>query len=262
MRRVILAFAAFVALYLAAVFVGQRSLLFPRPSVARAPARPADATSFWLVTGAGRVEAWYLPPKIENGAAPLLIYFHGNGEIIDYLPAYFEEPRAWGMAVLLVEFPGYGRSEGAPSEASITAAALSAFDWAARQKHVDASRIVAHGRSLGGAAATFVAAKRPVAALVLESTFTSVRSFAHRFLVPEFFVRDPFDSLALLRTYAGPALLFHGDRDDIIPFAHGEALARAARGGRFHRLSCGHNDCPAQWAAIRGFLIEHSIVRA
>lgn len=261
MRRVILAFFAFVALYLGAVFVGQRSLLFPRPGLARAPARPADATSSWLATSAGRVETWYLPPKTESDPAPLLIYFHGNGEVIDYLPAYFDEPRSWGMAVMLVEYPGYGRSEGAPSEASITSAALAAFDWAARQKHIDASRIVAHGRSLGGAAATIVAAKRPVAALVLESTFTSVRSFAHRFLVPEFFVRDPFDSLSLLRTYAGPTLLFHGDRDEVIPFEHGEALARAARRGRFHRLGCGHNDCPAQWAVIRGFLLEHSILR-
>lgn len=262
MRRVIVALVAFITLYLAIVFVGQRSLLFPRPSPAHAPARPPDAISVSLTTSAGRVEAWYLPPRARRGPAPILIFFHGNGEIIDYLPPYFDEPRAWGVAVLLVEFPGYGRSQGAPSEASIASAALAAYDWSVRQEHVDAARVVAHGRSLGGAAATILAAHRGVRALVLESTFTSVRSFAHRFFVPEFFVRDPFDNLALLKQYAGPTLLFHGDRDEVIPFEHGELLARAAQRAQFHRLSCGHNDCPEQWAVIREFLVANSILPA
>jgi hypothetical protein len=97
---------------------------------------------------------------------------------------------------------------------------------------------------------------------VLESTFTSVRSFAHRFFVPQFFVRDPFDSLSMLEAYAGPTLVFHGDRDEVIPFEHGQQLARAARRGQFHRLSCSHNDCPEQWAVIREFFVTNSILPA
>jgi fermentation-respiration switch protein FrsA (DUF1100 family) len=243
-----------IALYSVAVFVGQRALLFPRPGVGGVPSRPLDAQQIWFGTEGARVEAWYLPPRPHLGAAPLVIYFHGNGELIDFLPADFDLPRAWGLGVLLVEFPGYGRSDGTPSQASIGATARSAYDWAIEQPEVDGSRIVAYGRSLGGASAAILAATRPAAALVLESTFTSVRSFAHGLFVPEFMVRDPFDSLSLVRTYARPVLVFHGERDEVVPFDHGQQLAAAARLAEFHRLPCGHNDCPKQWPVIRKFL--------
>ena len=95
---------------------------------------------------------------------------------------------------------------------------------------------------------------------MLESTFTSVRSFAHGLLVPEFIVRDPLDSLSLLASYRGPALLFHGERDQIVPFDHGQQLARAARLGELHPLPCGHNDCPKQWGTIRKFLAAHDVL--
>jgi fermentation-respiration switch protein FrsA (DUF1100 family) len=190
----------------------------------------------------------------------VLVYFHGNGELIDYLPSDLDEPRSFGLGVLLVEYPGYGRSEGAPSEASITATALAAFDWTQAQAHVDPRRVVAYGRSLGGAAATIVASRRNSAALVLESTFTSVRSFAHGLLVPEFIVRDPLDNLSLLPNYAGPTLIFHGERDEIIPFVHGQQLARAARSGELHPLPCGHNDCPRPWAVVRKFLLARGVL--
>jgi fermentation-respiration switch protein FrsA (DUF1100 family) len=188
------------------------------------------------------------------------VYFHGNGELIDFLPSEFDELRSFGLGVFLVEYPGYGRSEGAPSEASITATALAAFDWTQVQAHVDPRRVVPYGRSLGGAAATIVAARRNSAALVIESTFTSVRSFAHGLLVPEFIVRDPFDSLSLLADYRGPTLIFHGERDEIIPFVHGQQLASTARLGELHPLPCGHNDCPRPWATVRKFLTTHGVL--
>lgn len=95
--------------YVGAMLAFQRRLLFPRPPVAHAPARPEDANQVWLTTPAGQVEAWYLPPVGEAAArAPTIVFFHGNGELIDVLPPDFEEPRRWGVGVLLVEFPGYG----------------------------------------------------------------------------------------------------------------------------------------------------------
>jgi hypothetical protein len=93
-----------------------------------------------------------------------------------------------------------------------------------------------------------------VAALVLQSTFTSVRSFAWRYLMPPFLVRDPFDNLAAVRGFTGPVLVIHGRRDGIIPFRHGEALAAAAREGSLVPLECGHNDCPPDWSAYLDIL--------
>jgi fermentation-respiration switch protein FrsA (DUF1100 family) len=105
-----------------------------------------------------------------------------------------------------------------------------------------------------------LAARRRLAGLVLESTFTSVRSFARSFGAPAFLVRDPFDNLAVVRQYQGPLLLLHGSRDDIIAPSHSQALAAAADQAELHLLPCGHNDCPQAWPLIHTFLARHGIL--
>jgi pimeloyl-ACP methyl ester carboxylesterase len=247
--------------YWAALFVSQRALLFPAPPLAGAPPRPNDAEVVWLESAAGAVEAWYLPPLgSARGPAPLLLFTHGNGELIDYWPSEFEEPRRWGLAVLLVEYPGYGRSSGAPSQRSVTATVLAAFDWAYRQRLVDGTRIIAYGRSVGGGAATALASERPVAAMILESTFTSVSVFARRFGAPAFLVRDRFDNLAVVRRFTRPLLILHGEHDEMIPAAQGRALHAAQPASKLHLMPCGHNDCEPPWIAIERFLTEHRLL--
>jgi hypothetical protein len=257
----LLAVVLIIAAYWALLFVGQRSLLFPAPPVAGAPPRPADAEPIWLETSAGRVEAWWLPPTASaTGPCPALIFTHGNGELIDYWPDAFEEPRRWGLGVLLVEYPGYGRSQGRPSERTIRETILAADRWAGEQADIDAARIVPYGRSLGGSAAALLAAERPVPALILESAFTSARAFASQFRAPGFLVRDPLDTLAAVRRYGGPILVLHGDRDEIVPTDHGRALAAASPRATLRLLPCGHNDCPRPWAEIRAFLGAHDLL--
>jgi uncharacterized protein len=239
----------------------QRSLLFPAPPVAGAPPRPQFAEQLWLTTSFGRVEAWYLPP-VGNPAppSPMLLFTHGNGELIDYWPEEFDPPRQLGVAVLLVEYPGYGRSEGSPSETSITEAVLAAYDWAARQAHIDKSRIIPYGRSLGGGAAAILSAKRAVPALILESSFSSVAAFAAGFGAPRFLVRDPFDSVSAIKAFKGPVLILHGDRDDLIPPHHARTLAEAASNATLQFMSCGHNDCPRPWPEVRAFLSRNALL--
>ena len=82
------------------------------------------------------------------------------------------------------------------------------------------------------------------------SCFTSVRSFAIRYLAPSFLIRDPFDNLAVVRDYSGPVLVIHGRIDEIIPFGHGKALHAAARNGKMIAYEAGHNDCPPDWAVF------------
>ena len=250
-----------VVAYWGLLFLAQRAMLFPAPSLAEAPAPPAYAQQVWLAGSAGPVAAWFLPPiPATSTPSPLLIFTHGNAELIDFWPEAFEEPRTWGVAVLLLEYPGYGRSAGRPSEASITHAALAAYDWARANRAVDSRRIVAYGRSLGGGAACRLAAQRPLAAIILESTFTSVRAFAGRFGAPGFLVRDPFDNLAFVREYQGPILLLHGSHDEVIPTQHSRILAAAAPQAELHLLPCGHNDCPQAWTVIHAFLEHHGIL--
>ena len=240
--------------YWGLLFFVQRSMLFPRPPVGGAPPRPPFAEQIWVPASFGRVEAWYLPPLQSSGAAPLLVFTHGNGELIDYWPEEFDAPRGWGLAVLLVEYPGYGRSDGTPSQSSVREAMLAAYDWAAADARVDRSRIIPYGRSLGGGAATLVSLDRAVPALILESAFSSVAAFASGFGAPSFLIRDSFDSVAALKMFKGPTLIVHGDRDDIVPPHHARALAAAARNATLTFKPCGHNDCPRPWADVRAFL--------
>ncbi len=254
--------AVIVAAYWALLFFSQRSMLFPMPPANSGPARPAFAQQVWLSTSAGRVEAWFLPPlgaSVE--AAPLLVFTHGNGELIDFWPEEFEPARRRGIAVLLVEYPGYGRSEGSPSESSITEAVLAAYDWAVQQPRIDRSRIIPYGRSLGGGAAAIVARARPVPALILESAFSSVSAFAAGFGAPQFLLRDRFDSVAAIAAFKGPVLIIHGDRDDIVPPSHARVLANASANVTLRFLPCGHNDCRRPWPEVLGFLAANHLAR-
>lgn len=252
--------AALASVLAAIMFLAQRRVLFPAPAFTNAPL-PDSVELVLLDTERSPAHALFLAPTAGGGGpAPLIIFTHGNAELADYWVDEFDEPRSWGWAALLLEYPGYGRSPGAPSEQSIVSAAGAAFDWARREPRVDANRIVAYGRSLGGGAATWLAANRAPAAVILESAFTSTRPLAAQFGVPAFLVRDPFDSLAALRDYRGPLLVLHGREDRIIPIAHGRALAAGVPGAEFHELPCGHNDCPRPWAQVRAFLLARGLM--
>ena len=247
-----------LAAYWVLLFFTQRSILFPMPPVTGAPPRPPDAEQIWLKTSFGRIEAWYLPAiRSQKGRSPLLVFSHGNGELIDYWPEDFEEPRRWGVAVLLVEYAGYGRSDGSPSQMSITEGMLAAYDWARQHEDVDGSRIIPYGRSLGGGAASALSLERPVPALIFESSFSSVAAFASGFGAPAFLVRDKFDSVSAVGLFKGPILILHGDRDDIVPPHHARTLAAAGHNVTLKFLPCGHNDCPRPWADVRAFLDQH-----
>jgi fermentation-respiration switch protein FrsA (DUF1100 family) len=249
--------------YWALLFVAQRAILFPAPSLAGAPARPADAEQIWLETPSGRVEAWYLRPLgVPAGRAPLLLFTHGNAELIDYWPAEFHLPRRWGLAVLLLEYPGYGRSAGRPTQASVTAAVLAAFDWARGQPHIDAGRVIAYGRSLGGGAAMALAGARPVAAVILESTFARTSDFARQYGAPGLLVRDRFDNVEGVRRLKAPLLILHGIDDRIVPVAHAKALHAAQPASELVLLPCGHNDCSQPWSTIEKFLRRHALLRS
>ena len=158
------------------------------------------------------------------------------------------------MNVLLVEFPGYGHSEGRPTRATIRETFSLAYDWLRDEAQVDTSRIVAWGRSIGGGAATDLALDRPARALVLQSTFSSATRIARELLLPGFLVRDRWDNLRVVAEFGGPMLLMHGPSDEVISFAHAELLASARPGLGVTQISCGHNDCLLAWPEIVGAL--------
>lgn len=264
MLTIFLVIAGFLLLNFAAMYFLQPTFTFPRPPPAAA--RPqalqeARGEALWSEVDGQRVEAWLLPGDAA-GAAPLMIYAHGNGELIDLWADEFAPLRAAGIHVLLVEYPGYGRSGGTPSESSVTAALVAAYDRVAADPRVDARRIVGHGRSLGGGAIAQLAARRPLAALVLESTFTSLRDVVRRYFIPHVLVRNRFDTRGVLAKFRGPVLLLHGQFDEVIPVAHAQALKAASPAAELHVLPCGHNNCPPQWELVLSFLTANGVCRA
>jgi len=245
------------------VYFGQRKLVFPgSQALGSVTPESVGGERIWLDTSGAHTEAWLLPPRAGSG--PLIVYAHGNGELIDHWVEAFEPARARGAAALLVEYPGYGRSSGEPSARSIGAVMQAAYDFALQQRGFAGRPVVGWGRSLGGGAVCSLARSRTLNALVLESTFTSVTQMARLFGIPgwlaPYVVRDHFDNLRVVRSFGGPILVLHGEHDEIVPAAHAQTLAQVGNGVELHLLPCGHNDCARPWPLVLQFLGAHGLL--
>ncbi|MEX2374086.1 MAG: alpha/beta hydrolase [Dehalococcoidia bacterium] len=246
----------------------QRSVLFPRHAVQFDPnTMPPTGGERWTHdTLAGEVEAWFLPSEVASAdcPAPAVIFAHGNGEVIDRWPAKLEHYRRMGISVLLPEYRGYGRSAGSPSEEAILADFEVFYDQLAARPDVDDGRIVFHGRSLGGAVLGTLSTRRKPAALITESSFTSVTALARRFGIPRSFVSDRFEAIDAVRQYEGPMLILHGRNDSMIPVAHAHQLHEAVPQSELILYPTDHNDPmpqPDYWNAIEAFLQHASIIQ-
>jgi fermentation-respiration switch protein FrsA (DUF1100 family) len=151
-----------------------------------------------------------------------------------------------GLDVLLFDYRGYGRSTGRPSEPGTYRDARAARTALLARPRVAPDRVVYLGESLGGAVALELALAHPPAGLVLMSTFTSVRDMARRHypIVPPQLVPDAYPSLRRVRELRAPLLVVHGERDEIVPPLHAEALFDAApHPKQLHVIEgVGHND--------------------
>ena len=211
-----------------------------------------------------QLHGWLVKAQVP---APLVIYFGGNAEEVSWMldavgdPVRGETP---GIAWLLVNYRGYGLSEGSPSEDAMLADALALHDFAAGQPMVDRERIVAFGRSLGSGVAVVLAAQRPLRAVILVSPYDSLASVAkhhYPYLPVDWMLRHRFDSIALAPALRQPLLCFIAERDEVIPTVHSERLF-AAWGGAKRKVAlagAGHNDTDGAagfWPSLRGFLEE------
>lgn len=260
----------FYVVYCGFIFLIQRQILFPRYLI-ETPSSDESLSStekIWINTASGKTEAWFLPPESMNSEkpVPVAIFAHGNGELIDFWPNELKRFNRLGIGVLLVEYPGYGRSEGMPSQKSIAVIFTKAYDFLIARKDINPAKIILFGRSLGGGAVCTLAEERPSAALILMSTFTSMRSLAKKYFVPGFLVLDPFDNLAVVRNYSKPVLLIHGRFDEVIPYSHGIRLYKAVPHAEMITYESGHNDCPPDWEIfwkdLEAFLITSGIIES
>ena len=250
--KIISFFICFYLAYCGLLFLLQRYIMFPRFKISE-PSNIGndmpDIEKTWINAGGGKIETWFIPPLSQpnQGPRPAVIFAHGNAEIIDQWPETLRKFTELGIGVLLVEYPGYGRSKGSPSQKSITEAFVAAYDVLIAREDVDPSRIILLGRSIGGGAVCALAAERPSAMLILMSSFISTKTMASKYLVPGFLALDTFDNISTVRSYPGTVLVVHGKSDELIPYRHGVALFNAAKRGKMLTYNCGHNDCPPDW---------------
>jgi len=245
-----LAFVYTVLVLLAWLF--QERLAFPAPRAGVPDPRRVGVEHgerVALVSADGtRLAGWYLAPKavVARQPSPGLLWFYGNGENVAAIWPVVRDFQPPGTAVLVVDYPGYGGSEGRTTEAGVYAAADAAYAALVARPGIDPRRIYVYGRSLGSAVATHTAARHPAAGLVLESPFTNAAAMARHLykLLPPFSVTLRLDNLANVRRIHCPTLVFHGDADRLVPTAMGLAVAAAAAGGAEVVLihGAGHNE--------------------
>lgn len=230
----------------------------------------AVAEDVWLRTEDGvSLHGWYV--RTARPAAPqppVLLHFHGNaGNILDRVE-FLDRLTAVGLDILIFDYRGYGKSRGAPSEEGLYRDADAAYGSLVQARGVPAGRVVVHGQSLGAAVAIDLAARRPVAGLVVEAGFTSAPDLGRRFyrFLPDFVfqrLRNRFDALRKIGRVQVPTLVIHGTADEIVPLDMGRQLFEAASGLKELYLveGAGHNDThwvggDAYYRKIAEFAVE------
>ena len=242
-------------------FLEKTSIFYPTRNIEITPDRfnlPFEDITLTAEDGV-KINGWL----IKNPSAKCtLLFFHGNaGNISDRLMKlrFFHE---LGVNTFIIDYRGYGRSQGIPSEEGVYRDGLAAFDFLKGRSDIGKLPIIIYGGSLGGAVGIDVASHRTVSGLIIDSTFPSAAAMSKRIYpaIPTFFLSVKFDSKQKIRSLTVPKLFMHSTEDRLVPFQLGRELFDAAPEPKeFAALTGGHNDahidCKDKFlAAIQGFL--------
>ena len=205
---------------------------FEHPLPGEAHAAEATRTAAHFYPGDGRS---------AGSPGPAVLFAHGNAEFIEDYQKAFPLYREAGLSVLLVEYRGCGHSSGEATRENLREDHRHFFDRLAADPRVDPERVVLHGRSMGGGIASELAAERPAAAaLILESTYSSIADIAAALWVPRSSIRDNWDVTAAIRAYPGPVMIFHSEEDEVIPHALSQRNLAARPDATYVSLPVGH----------------------
>ena len=185
---------------------------------------------------------WWSEPE----GAPVILFLHGNAQEVYSWSLVQQELAPAGCRLLLIDYHGYGKSGGEPHEAGLYLDGKASMRWL-HERGVEDPDIVVFGKSLGGGLACEIAQGRELKALVLESTFTSLRRVARKlfpFLPPGVPLGEVYDSISKLPSTRCPVLVIHGEMDELIPVGEGLDLYAAAPEPKELYLvpGAGHND--------------------
>ncbi len=210
-------------------------IYFPQRDLSATPAEVGmDYSHVYLTTADGiQIHGWHVPGESDA----TLLWFHGNaGNISNRVDNIAVLNRLTGLGVLIVDYRGYGLSDGSPSEKGLYLDAEAAFDYLVSDLGLDpVEDIVLFGRSLGVGVAAEMATRHAVRCVILESGFTSIIDMA-KGTYPDWFVYalmpfidSRYDTLSKIDGIMSPVMIVHGESDEIVPFYMAEQLFEAAR---------------------------------
>lgn len=228
------------------LFVFQRDLMFGGNAERISPAALGleQVEEITLRTPAGaNLYCWYA--KAQPGK-PTILYFHGNGGSVSTRSQVYTQFGALGYGVFMLGYPGYGGSEGAPSEKAFVDAAKLSYQYL-RDASLEPHNLVLFGQSLGSSVATQLAAAVPARALVLAAPMQSIREIAEQqypFFPVRFVLKDPFLTFQHIGAIQMPLLVVHGSADEAIPVESGRSLFNLAMEPKSYQLvdGAGHNN--------------------
>ena len=208
------------------------------------------------------MHGWYLPAK---NSKQVVLFFHGNAGNISHRGDSLEIFHRLGLNVLIIDYRGYGNSQGEVSEQGFYLDAKAAWQYLTEQRGYKAGDIIIFGRSMGGAVATHLASQVQPGALILESTFSSVKDMA-AMVMPVIskliYLRYDFDTENKISQVKSPLLVLHSPGDEVVPYPLGIKVYNAANSPRyFYELHGSHNDGfiesqPGYEQALAAFLEE------
>lgn len=250
---------------LAMVLLGgcsMRQMIYPAPGVA-VGAPPTGVEEVALRTPEGAtIVAWHWPGEQRDGGDPVLLFLHGNGENLETMRSSgsLAGLTGFGSPFLVIDYPGYGRSTGVPTEETVKAAAEGALAWVLDQ-YPERPQVVV-GWSLGAAVAIHLAAgHEAIDGLIALSPWTSLSDVAAIHFpawLTGLLLRESYDSVSLAGQIRCPSLLIHGARDRIIPVNQGRRLQAALPSVEMVEIeAAGHNDLladPDVWERMARFL--------
>lgn len=167
---------------------------------------------------------------VKGGSEGTVIFFHGNSGNIGSSNVKIRMFHELGVSVFLVDYRGFGRSEGAPTEMGLYRDAQAAYDYLVSRPDINMNHVIIYGESLGGAVAIDLASRNRSCGVIINGAFTNVLDMAKiRYpFIPAFLPGDQFDSLSKVASIKEPKIFIHSQDDEVVPFQLGKKLYDAA----------------------------------
>lgn len=224
-------------------YIENRVIFYPMKDIEFTPERAGLAfEDVYLTAKDGiKINAWFIP---KDQARYTILFCHGNAGNIGHRLEKIMLLHKLHLNVFIIDYRGYGRSQGRPSERGLYLDAQAAYDYLVNQRQIRPEEIILFGESLGCAAVIDLGARSRIGGLIVEGAFTRGRDMAKRIypFLPAFLFSDNFNNLAKIRKIKAPKLFIHSKNDEIVPFDLARRLYQATSPPKqFAELIGGHN---------------------